>query len=140
MRLLGLDYGSRTVGVAVTDELNITAMPLMTITRERENKLRRTLAQIDSLVSEYDISTIVLGHPLNMDDSEGERARKTETFRDLLIRRTHLPVVLWDERLTTVEADEILGRSGVRPEERKTVIDQVAAALILESYMREKGI
>ncbi len=140
MRIMGLDYGSRTVGVAVTDAQNMSAQPLLTITRSREDKLRRTLARIDSLISEYDIGTIVLGHPLNMDDTEGSRAKKTEEFRDLLIKRTSLPVILWDERLTTVEADEILAENGVKPENRKDTIDQVAAVLILESYMRENGI
>ncbi len=137
MRILGLDYGSRTVGVAVSDPLGITAQPLTTITRSRENKLRSTLARIDELINEYDIEKIVLGYPLNMDDTEGGRAELTRNFRDELIRRTGLPVVLWDERLTTAEADEILEKCGVKPENRKPVIDQVAAALILGSYMRE---
>ncbi len=137
MRILGLDYGSRTVGVAVSDPLGMTAQPLITITRSRENKLRSTLARIDELINEYDIEKIVLGYPLNMDDTEGGRAELTRNFRDELIRRTGLPVVLWDERLTTAEADEILEKCGVKPENRKPVIDQVAAALILGSYMRE---
>lgn len=135
MRLLGLDYGSKTVGVAVCDPLGLTAQPLETITRKEENKLRRTLARIESLIAEYEIETIVLGYPKNMDDSIGERAKKTEEFRDMLIRRTGLPVVLWDERLTTIEANEILIESKVRREDRKKVIDKIAAALILESYM-----
>lgn len=135
MRILGLDYGSKTVGVAVCDALGLTAQPVETITRKEENKLRKTLARIEALIAEYEIETIVLGYPKNMDDSIGERAKKTEEFRDMLIRRTGLPVVLWDERLTTIEANEILIESGVRREDRKKVIDKIAAALILESYL-----
>ena len=123
MRILGLDYGSKTVGVAVCDPLGITAQGVETITRKEENKLRKTLARIESLIKEYGVETIV------------ERARKTEEFRDMLIRRTGLPVVLWDERLTTIEANEILIESGVRREDRKKVIDKIAATLILQSYL-----
>ena len=135
MRILGLDYGSKTVGVAVCDPLGLTAQAVETITRSQENKLRRTLARLEELIAEYEIETIVLGYPKNMDDSIGERARKTEQFRDMLARRTGLPVVLWDERLTTIEANDILIQSGIKREDRKKVIDKIAAALILESYL-----
>ena len=135
MRILGLDYGSKTVGVAVCDPLGITAQGVETITRKDEGKLRRTLARIEALIAEYEVETIVLGDPLNMDDSVGERARKTEEFRDMLVRRTGLPVILWDERLTTIQANEILMESGVRREDRKQVIDKIAATLILQSYL-----
>ena len=135
MRILGLDYGSKTVGVAVCDPLGITAQGVETITRKEENKLRRTLARIETLIEEYQIESIVLGYPKNMDDSIGDRAKKTEEFRDMLVRRTGLPVILWDERLTTMEANEILMESGVRRENRKSVIDKIAAVLILRSYM-----
>lgn len=135
MRVLGLDYGSKTVGVAVCDPLGLTAQGVETITRKEENKLRRTLARIEELAEEYQIETIVLGYPKNMDDSIGERARKTEEFRDMLIRRTGLPVILWDERLTTIEANDILIQSGVRRENRKKVIDKIAAVLILQSWL-----
>ncbi|MCI9162433.1 MAG: Holliday junction resolvase RuvX [Lachnospiraceae bacterium] len=135
MRMLGLDYGAKTVGVAVSDSLGVTAHGVETITRKEENKLRRTLARIEELAREYQIETIILGYPKNMDDSVGERAKKTEEFRDMLIRRTGLPVILWDERLTTMEANEILIESGVRREDRKRVIDKIAAVLILRSYM-----
>lgn len=130
-----MDYGSKTVGVAVSDPLGITAQGLETITRKEENKLRRTLARIEELMEQYKIERIVLGYPLNMDDSVGERARRTEEFRDLLMRRTGLPVVLWDERLTTMEANDILIESGVPRKDRKQVIDKIAAVLILRSYL-----
>ncbi len=130
-----MDYGSKTVGVAVSDPLGITAQGLETITRKEENKLRRTLARIEELMEQYKIERIVLGYPLNMDDSVGERARRTEEFRDLLMRRTGLPVVLWDERLTTMDANDILIESGVPRKDRKQVIDKIAAVLILRSYL-----
>lgn len=135
MRILGLDYGSKTVGVAVCDPLGLTAQGIETITRKEENKLRKTLARIGELAAEYQVETIILGYPKNMDDSIGERAKKTEEFRDMLIRRTGLPVILWDERLTTIEANDILIESGVRRENRKKVIDKIAAMLILQSYL-----
>ena len=138
MRILGLDYGSKTVGVAVCDPLGMTAQGVETITRREENKLRRTLARIEALIGEYEIESIVLGYPKNMDDSIGERAKKTEEFRDMLVRRCGLPVVLWDERLTTMEANEILIESGVPREDRKKVIDKVAAVLILQSYLNSR--
>ena len=135
MRILGLDYGSVTVGVAVSDALRVTAQPLETITRKDENKLRQTCARIEQLIAEYEVEAIVLGYPKNMNDSVGERAKKTEEFKAMLERRTGLPVTLWDERLTTVAAERVLMESGVRRENRKAVIDQVAAALILQGYL-----
>jgi len=135
MRIMGLDYGSRTVGVAMCDPLGITAQEWETITRPAENKLRRTLARIEELAAAYGVEKFVLGLPRNMDDSIGERAEATLQFCDMLKRRTGLPVILWDERLTTVAADEILSQSGVLRQDRKKVIDQVAAAIILQEYL-----
>ena len=135
MRVRGLDFGSKTTGVAVSDALGITAQGVETITRPDANKLRRTCARIEELIREYEVEKIVLGYPLNMNDTEGERVEKTREFKAMLERRTGLPVILWDERLTTVEADQILMESGVRRENRKAVIDKIAAVLILESWM-----
>ena len=135
MRILGLDYGSKTVGVAVSDPLGVTAQRLETIWRKQENKLRRTLAQVEELVKEYEIEKIVLGYPKNMNNTLGERAVKTEAFKEALERRTGLPVVLWDERLTTVAAERVLIESGVRRENRKKSVDQIAAAMILQGYL-----
>ena len=135
MRILGLDYGSVTVGVAICDPLGITAQPLETITRQAENKLRRTLARIEEIVNEYGVESIVLGYPKNMNNSVGERAQKTLDFKAQLERRTGLPVILWDERLTTIAADRSLEESGVRKENRKKVIDQIAAVFILQGYL-----
>ena len=135
MRVLGLDYGTVTVGVAVSDRLGITAQELTTIVRKQPNKLRRTYAQIEELIKEYEIGTIVLGLPKNMNNTEGERVRDTKEFKEALERRTGLPVVLWDERLTTVESERILKECKVRRENRKAVIDQIAAAIILQNYL-----
>jgi len=134
-RVLGLDYGSRTVGVALSDALGLTAQPLETIERKQEDKLRRTLARIEALIAEHEVREIVLGLPKNMNNTLGERAEKTLAFRDALERRTGLPVVLWDERLSTVAAERVLMEEGVRREHRKEVIDQIAASLILQGYL-----
>ena len=135
MRILGLDFGSRTVGVAVSDGLLLTAQGVETIERKDENKLRKTCARIEELVKEYEVSTIVLGLPKNMNNTEGERVEKTKEFGTMLERRTGLPGAYWDERLTSVAAEQILMESGVRRENRKAVIDKVAAGLILQGYL-----
>lgn len=133
--MMGLDYGSKTVGVAVSDELGITAQGVETITRKSPGKLRQTLARIEALVKEYNIKRIILGLPKNMNNTLGERAQDTLQFQEMLSRRTGLPVVLWDERLTTLESERILRSGGVRRENRKKRIDWMAATLILQSYM-----
>ena len=135
MRILGLDYGSKTVGAAISDPLGITAQGVETIWRKQENHLRQTLARIEELVSEYHVEKIVLGYPKNMNNTIGERAQKSLEFKEMLERRTGLEVIMWDERLTTIEANEILIESGVRREDRKKVIDKIAATLILQSYL-----
>ena len=135
MRILGLDFGSKTVGVAVSDGLLLTAQGVETIERKDENKLRKTCARIEELIAEYEITEIVLGLPKNMNNTEGERVEKTKAFGEMLERRTGLPVHYWDERLTTVAAEQILMESGVRRENRKAVIDKVAEGLILQGYL-----
>ncbi|MCI8668448.1 MAG: Holliday junction resolvase RuvX [Lachnospiraceae bacterium] len=135
MRVMGLDFGSKTVGVAVSDPLHITAQGLEIIRREQENKLRRTLARIEELVQEYEIEEIVLGYPKNMNNTVGERGEKTEEFKQMVERRTGLPVVLWDERLTTVAADRTMMEVGIRRENRKKYVDQIAATFILQGYL-----
>lgn len=139
MRVIGLDFGSKTVGVAISDPLMITAQGIEIIRRKEENKLRKTLARIEALIEEYGIEEIVLGYPKHMNDSLGERVEKTEEFKEMLERRTGLPVVLWDERLTTVAADKAMIEAGLRREERKEQIDKLAAVLILQGYLDYKG-
>ncbi|MBS6517538.1 MAG: Holliday junction resolvase RuvX [Clostridium sp.] len=135
MRIMGLDFGSKTTGVAVSDPLGVTAQGVETIVRKDENKLRQTCARIEELIKEYEIEEIVLGYPKNMNNTVGERAEKTEEFKAMLERRTGKPVILWDERLTTVAAERVLIESGVRRENRKAVVDKIAAVLILQGYL-----
>ena len=134
MRVLGLDYGSKTVGVAVSDPLGLTAQGVETVWRKQENKLRRTLARIEE-ISEYQVTEIVLGYPKNMNNTVGERAEKSLEFKEMLERRTGLPVIMWDERLTTMAADRTLEETGVHKEDRKQYLDQVAAVFILQGYL-----
>ena len=135
MRILGLDYGSKTVGVAVSDPLGLTAQKVETIWRKQENKLRRTLARIEELIAEYEVEKIVLGFPKNMNNTVGERAEKALEFGEMLKKRTRLEVIMWDERLTTVEADRTLIEAGVRRENRKQYLDGIAAVFILQGYL-----
>ena len=135
MRIISLDYGSRTVGVAVTDGLGMTVSCVETIVRKEENKLRRTCARIEELVKEYGAEMIVVGNPLNMDGTEGERSQLAREFAQMIKRRTGLETAFVDERLTTVEAEEILRENGTPAEDMKKKVDQVAAVLILEDYL-----
>lgn len=139
MRIMGLDFGSKTVGVSISDELLITAQGIEIIRRKEENKLRQTLARIEALIVEYNVTEIVLGYPKNMNDTLGERVRLTEEFKEKLERRTGLSVALWDERLTTVAADKAMMEAGIRREHRKDYVDQIAATLILQGYLDWKG-
>lgn len=134
-RIIGLDFGSKTVGVAVSDSLGITAQGVEIIRRTAENKLRQTCARIEALIEEYHVGKIVLGFPKNMNNTIGERAEKSVAFKEMLERRTGLPVILWDERLTTVEANRTLMESGVRRENRKQFVDKLAAVYILQGYL-----
>ena len=115
MRILGLDYGSKTVGVAVSDELLFTAQGLEIVRRQSPNKLRQSLARIEEIIKEYNVERIVLGYPKNMNNTEG--------------------VILWDERLTTVSADKHMMESGIRREDRKKFVDEIAAVFILQGYL-----
>lgn len=135
MRIMGLDFGSKTVGVAMSDPLFITAQGVEIIRREEENKLRRTLARIEELITEYEVGRIVLGLPKNMDNSEGVRAELSLEFKEKLERRTGLEVIMWDERLTTVAADKLMMEAGVRREHRKDYVDKIAATFILQGYL-----
>ena len=132
---MGLDYGDKTVGVAISDELLVTAQPIETIERERANKLRKTYQRLEALINEYSVEKIVIGRPLNMNGTEGERVETTRAFADELSRRTGLDIIEVDERLTTVEADRILEETGVAHSSRKDYIDKMAAAIILQSYL-----
>lgn len=135
MRIMGLDYGTKTVGVAISDALGITAQSIETITRKEENKLRKTCARIEELIKEYEVEKIVLGLPKHMNNDIGIRAEAAIDFGEMLKRRTGLDVVMWDERLTTVSAERTLMESKIRREDRKKYIDKIAACFILQGYL-----
>ncbi len=135
MRIMGLDFGSKTVGVAISDELLITAQGIEIIRRKDENKLRQTLARIEELIVEYGVEEIVLGLPKNMNATEGIRVELTNEFKEKLERRTGLFVNTWDERLTTVAADKAMIEAGIRREKRKDYVDMIAATFILQGYL-----
>lgn len=139
MRIMGLDFGAKTVGVAICDPLGLTAQGIETIMRKQENKLRQTLARIEELIEEYKVEKIVLGFPKHMNNDVGERAEKTLEFKEMLERRTGLLVELWDERLTTVSAERVLIETNVRRENRKQYIDKIAAVFILQGYLDSIG-
>lgn len=130
-----MDFGSKTVGVAISDPMLITAQGLEIVRRDSEKRLRRTLARIEELIVEHEVDEIVLGLPKNMNGTLGERAEKTLEFKDMLERRTGLSVQLWDERLTTVAADKAMIDAGIRREERKEHVDKIAAVFILQGYL-----
>lgn len=135
MRILGLDYGEKTVGVALSDENAIIAQPLETIERKHANKLRQTYARIEAIIEEHQVGKIVIGLPKMMNNTEGPRVALTKAFAEDLERRTGMEIVFEDERLTTVEANRILEATGVALSGRKEHIDKMAAAIILQSYL-----
>lgn len=139
MRVMGLDYGSKTIGVAISDPLGLTAQGIEIICREEENKLRKSLRRIEELIKEYQVEEIVLGFPKNMNNTIGERAEKSLQLKETLERRCKLPVIMWDERLTTVEANRTLMESKVRRENRSKYVDMIAAVFILQGYLDSKA-
>ena len=136
---MGLDYGSKTIGVAISDPLGLTAQGIEIIRREEENKLRKSLRRIEALIAEYQVEEIVLGFPKNMNNTIGERAEKSLQLKETLEKRCGLPVIMWDERLTTVEANRTLMESGVRRENRSKYVDMIAAVFILQGYLDAKA-
>ena len=139
MRIMGLDYGSKTIGVAISDPLGLTAQGIEIIRREEENKLRKSLRRIEALIAEYQVEEIVLGFPQNMNNTIGEREEKSLQLKETLEKRCGLPVIMWDERLTTVEANRTLMESGVRRENRSKYVDMIAAVFILQGYLDAKA-
>ena len=134
MRLMGLDVGSKTVGISVSDPLGWTAQAVEIIPIDEENEIFG-IDRVAELVKKEQVAGFVIGLPKNMNNTLGERAEETKEFQAMLQRRTGLEVVLWDERLTTMESERILQEGGVRRENRKERIDWMAATLILQSYM-----
>ena len=136
---MGLDFGDKTVGVAVTDPLGITAQGVEIIRRERASKYRQTLARIDELIKELSVGEIVLGLPLGLKGDEGSRCERTREFGEALKKRTGLPVYYFDERLTTVSAHAAMDEMGMSADEHKKHVDEIAAILILQGYLDGKN-
>ncbi|MCR5829143.1 MAG: Holliday junction resolvase RuvX [Lachnospiraceae bacterium] len=135
MRIMGLDFGGMTCGVAISDELLITAQPVKTIRRKHETKLRQTFAEIESLCAEYEVEKIVVGLPKKLNDTDSERTVACREFAESVARRTGKETILWDERFTTVEANRILDEAGLSYKEKGLVVDKIAAAIILQGYL-----
>ena len=136
-RYLGLDVGSRRIGVAVTDELGLTAQPVLTLERRGSGPANRRedLRSLARLCRRFSVAAIVVGNPLHLSGESSPRAVKTQAFAAELGELTGLPIHLWDERLTTHEAHEILYQAGHDRQEHRKVVDQVAATLILQSFI-----
>lgn len=136
MRILGLDYGDKTVGVAISDPFGWTAQGVEIIRRNSENEYKQSLGRLSQIIDEYGVEKIVLGYPKNMDNTEGPRCEKTKAYKERIEKRfPNIPVILWDERLSTVAADRSLMEASVSAAKRKQVIDKMAAVHILQGYL-----
>lgn len=136
MRILGLDYGDKTVGVAISDPFGWTAQGLEIIKRNHENEYKQSLGRLSDLIKEYGVEKIVLGYPKNMDNTEGPRCEKTKAYQERLKKRfPEIPVVLWDERMSTIAASRPLLEADLNRQQRKAVIDKMAAVHILQGYL-----
>lgn len=138
MRILGLDFGQKTIGVAVSDPFGWTAQGVEIIRRKEENNLKASIARIGEIISEYGVEKIVMGYPKNMNNTIGERCEKTEAFKARLEKAFKLEVILWDERLSTVAAERNLLEADLSRKKRKQVIDKMAAVFILQGYLDSK--
>jgi putative holliday junction resolvase len=134
-RVLGLDVGSRRIGLAVSDPLGLTAQGLVTI--RRQNK-RQDFAKLKEVIDQYQVSEIVVGYPLRMSGEEGIQAEKMQLFAEELRRQFKLPVHLWDERLTSTQANRLLRETDMSIKRRGQVVDQMAAVLILQNWMESR--
>jgi putative Holliday junction resolvase len=132
MRILGLDYGSKRIGVALCDELGLTGQGLTTIAWKNQNQVVRAL---EVLISSYGVEKIVIGYPLRLDGTEGIQCEKVNRFARLLEARLSLPVIKWDETLSSQTAEDILIQSRMRREKRKQIVDKMAAGIILQGYL-----
>jgi len=138
LRTMGLDVGSKTVGVAISDALGWTAQGIETVKID-EDAGQFGMKRIKELVTEYDVDSFVVGYPKNMNNSIGPRGEASEKYADLLKDEFGLPVILWDERLTTMAAERMLIDADVSRKKRKTVIDKMAAVMILQGYLDSKN-
>lgn len=139
LRILGLDFGSKTVGVSLSDPFGWTAQGIETIHRNQEENIKPTIARIKEICQEKEVELIVLGFPKNMNNTVGERGEKTVKFQERLEKATNLEVKLWDERLSTVAAENLLLEADLSRKKRKNVIDKMAAVYILQGYLDYKS-
>ncbi len=140
MRILGLDFGMKTIGVAVSDPFGWTAQGVEIIRRKEESNLKKSVERLKEICREYSVEQIVLGYPKNMNNTLGERAEKTELFKKRIEKELKLPIILWDERLSTVAAERGLLEADLSRAKRKQVIDKMAAVFILQGYLDSKSI
>lgn len=139
MRILGLDFGEKTIGVAISDPFGWTAQGIEIIRRKEENNLKASVARIGELIAQYSVEKIVMGYPKNMNNTVGERCEKTEAFKARLEKTFKIEVILWDERLSTVAAERGLLEADLSRKKRKQVIDKMAAVFILQGYLNSKS-
>ncbi len=135
MRILGLDFGQKTIGVAVSDPFGWTAQGVEIIRRDKEESVNKSVERIGQIIKEYGVEKIVLGYPKNMNNTVGERGEKTEAFKKKLEKSFDIEVILWDERLSTVGAERTLLEADLSRKKRKNVIDKMAAVFILQGYL-----
>lgn len=135
MRIMGLDFGEKTIGVAVSDPFGWTAQGIETIRREQEEAIKPSLNRLEGIIQQYGVEQIVLGMPKNMNNTMGPRAEKTLAFKEKLEKRFSLPVIVWDERLSTMAAERSLLEADLSRDKRKKVIDKMAAVYILQGYL-----
>ncbi len=136
MRILGLDYGDKTIGVAISDPFGWTAQGVEIIRKKNESEYKKSMERLAELAAQYEVDTIILGYPKNMDNSEGSRCEKTKVFQERLEQRfPDIPVILWDERMSTVAAERSLLEADLSRKKRKSVIDKMAAVYILQGYL-----
>jgi putative Holliday junction resolvase len=135
-RIVALDVGDATIGVAATDELNVTVNPIRTIRRTKS--IKADLREVETLLAELEAAVVVVGMPLNAEGEMGSQALKVKEFTERLMKRLRIPVEIWDERFSTAEAQEMLLRADVSRSKRSEVIDQAAAMVILSSYLADR--
>ena len=136
MRTLGLDFGQKTIGVAISDPFGWTAQGVEIIRRDKEESINKSILRIGEIIKQYDVLKIVLGYPKNMNNTVGERGQKTEDFKKKLEKSfPNIEIVLWDERLSTVGAERSLLEADLSRKKRKDVIDKMAAVFILQGYL-----
>lgn len=135
-RYLGIDYGDKNIGISISDPTGVIAVPVTTITRKDTNTIKPYVFQIGELLKEYDVETIVLGFPKNMNNTQSERADITINFKERLERNfKKVQVILWDERLSSLAAERFFREQNIKTKDQKSLIDQLSACIILQNYL-----